>query len=648
MLISRVVIGVQFKKREEMMLREVEEYHIRLKGPPQDSDQDFDLNTASNTRDQSIHEAQASAQTLCTAVSSPQSSTLELAQPNHAGHSVDTTKNSHVKKGDDLTETSPGDLDTHNTSYRRRVAKKSQRPTTIIGQVRSSIFGGISSSGSRPKSVPVFDIDRYEKEILGLGYEQNKHRLYREDLDEFQVHDIFQSECARQENEAEGSGHGSYGDGHEFPISFDSVLPDTFDLNGGYATRRATAVNRCTLTRTQLEEEQREAKYREIVKALRRASSVATGKYPNQTLSGVNNLDMTANPSQDRQRRVSSRDAGGESSAAGFVPRRPELGATSQATKAQFRKSLPALLNPTPLSYKTNPYLFHQPSISDVLSNISSSSSNRSNYGFPSLPMLLIHRELAVAAKEKNRIQNLYYNPVLREAKARAIVWLPSQTERSFWGTHGNEGTEHCKYHAELRQNKAAAPSATDTTESVEDLSSFGLSTSTLAPAEQAHPNGLASYHRGKHQCTCRLYQQVTQAVADAVALADQEIRDLRIVGLTVWLDSRHVIWGQVNEEDGRLGDRVMISTVPHQFVSGSTVKSNIQKQVGDGLLSWLEAEELEDGEDGEIHNDRLRQIGQGAPGIIGGSVGLVMKRPIGSYGKLVGDGEEDNISREC
>ncbi|KAF9395226.1 hypothetical protein BGX21_010017 [Mortierella sp. AD011] len=644
-----------------MMLREVEEYHIRLKDPHHDSDQGFDLNIASIAQDQSIHEAQASAQTLCTAASSSQSSTLELVQPNHTGHSVafsDATKNSHVKKGGELTETSPEDLDTHNTPYRRRVVKKTQRPTTIIGQVRSSIFGGISSSGLRPKSVPVFDIDRYEKEMLGLGYEQDKRQLYREDLDEFQGHDIFQSEGARQENEAEGSGHGSYGNGHEFPISFDSVLPDTFDLNGGYATRPATAVNRCALTKTQLEEEQREAKYREIVKALRRASSVATGKYPNRTLSGVNNLDMTTNPSHDRQRRVyitddakdqlSSRDAGGGPPAANFVPRRPEPCATSQATKAQFRKSLPTLLNSRPLSYKTNPYLFHQPSISDILSNVSLTSSNRSNSGFPSLPMLLVHRELAVAAKEKNRIQNLYYNPVLREAKARAMVWLPSQTERSFWGILGNDGMEHCKYHAELRQNQAAAPSATDTTESVEDLSSFGLSTSTLAPTEQAHPNGLASYHRSKHQCTCRLYQQVTQAVADAVALADQEIRDLRIVGLTVWLDSRHVIWGQVNEEDGRLGDRVMISTVPLQFVSGSTVKSKVQKQVGDGLLSWLEAEELENGENGEIHNDHLRQIGQGAPGIIGGSVGLIMKRPIGNYGKLVGDGEEDNIPREC
>ncbi|KAF9436931.1 hypothetical protein BGZ76_002509 [Entomortierella beljakovae] len=653
MLLVRIVISSQFKNREEKMLKVVEAFHQQPKMLMLESSLDFDLKTSVNRRSQTIQQALASLSNAQTAVST-QNSDVEYLQSSLgiAGNDLDQESDGPLKVPSD-------DLDTNRLSFRRRQSKKFQRPKTIIGQVRHPASS--SPGDSRPRSMPVFDIDRYEKEILGLGFEPSKDDCYREDLEDvtqannasgYPIRDS--SDAITRDSFQTNTSKGNVGTGgreeYDVPISFDDVLSEPFDFNIAYTAQRAVVDDHIP-SKAELEEEMREAKYREIVKALRRASSVATGKYINHEKADTSGQQDITSPNNNRKRRVQISTPHKDAISPRItkvefpdvpIPRHSRtVGNVSQAAKSQFRKSMPPFLSPR----KPSPHLFHQPSIIDTLSNVSVTSGlslNGHACGVPSLPMLSIHRESAVAAKEKLRVQNLYRNPVLQEARARLVVWLPSQTERSFWGSYSGNYTSFgdCKYHSAHQKESATAVDNDDAAAVVEGLSisddsSFDQSAPTLASNRKSSPSNTHI----RHHCTCQLFQQVTKAVTEAISLADQEIRDLRTVGLTVWLDSRHVIWGQENEEDGRLGDRVMISTREIESVGGSS----FQKQVGDGLLSWLESEEEVEDEEGE---SSFRVQAHGAVGVIGGSMGVIIKRPIGYYGRLVGDGEEDDISR--
>ncbi|KAF9561381.1 hypothetical protein EC968_005765 [Mortierella alpina] len=716
-LAMRVLVGVQFRKREESMLKRVEKrlvdpktqlLHSKASARSQGS-------AVSGLRTAQGEGGQTVSNMLMTTNAAPSSGnaafSLSNLSPLEQGASA-----SFVSDGDD------GDDDGNTHEYeanndlprggRRRIKRMMQRPTTIIGQVRSSLASSMSAGGSRPKSMPLFDLDRYEKEIVGMGFAPENKPPSSEELEALDDERTGESrtsgtgltsisfppgvhmarENLHSRNSSLARAYTTATGGHADRSSSSSFGPGygVSDLVEGffadYPGRRAM-VTKSILSKAEEEEEIKEAKYREIVKALRRASSVASRKMP-ELMASNERSDFAATGSQQQQRRV--RVAGPaalsfngletvqESEVTGQFTRRamPPSGGgrgapTTAAMKAKNRASMPALLNPRPTNGNNNygPHLVWQRNRNDACSNISSSSemSARAMFGrgAPSLPVLLIHRETAVVAKENSRIQGLYLNPVLQEAKTRVVVWLPSQTELSFLGASGKDGAlfGRCRYHASKANGPAASSAATqfgsesslvlpmvgNESESLpsHDRSTFGQSTSTLAPLDIAATK--QSTRQNKYPCTCHLYQEVMKAVADAVALADQEIRDLRIVGLTVWLDSRHVIWGEEGEEDGRLGDRVMISTGPAALSGGfdgfeTTAavaagaasfigqESRMQKQIGDGLLSWLELD--------ENGNDKSCP-GQGAVGIIGGSMGVIMKRPIGCYGKLVGDGEE-------
>ncbi|KAF9928737.1 hypothetical protein BGZ67_006780 [Mortierella alpina] len=719
-LAMRVLVGIQFRKREESMLRRVEK---RLVDP--------------KTR---LLHSKASAGTQGSAVSGVRTplqvegtQTNMLMSTNAAPSSDNATLNlSHLspfEHGANASFVSDGgdeDDDENTREYevnndlrrggRRRIKRMMQRPTTIIGQVRSSLASTMSAGGSRPKSMPLFDLDRYEKEIVGMGFAPENKLPSSEELGGLDDGRMGESRASgtglasisfppgvhmprenlHSRNSSLARAYTTATGGHADRSSSSSFGPGygVSDLVEGffedYPGRRAM-VTKSILSKAEEEEEIKEAKYREIVKALRRASSVASRKMPELMASNERSEFGAAGSQQQEQRRV--RVAGPaaisfngletvrESEVTGQFTRRasPSPGErsalTSTAMKAKNRASLPALLNPRPNhGNKNSPHLAWQRNRNDACSNVSASSEMSARAmvgrGAPSLPVLLIHRETAVVAKENSRIQGLYLNPVLQEAKTRVVVWLPSQTELSFLGASGKDGAlfGRCRYHSSKANGPAASSAATQFgsesslvlpltgTESESsprhDRSTFGQSTSTLAPLDIAATQ--QSTRHNKYPCTCHLYQEVMKAVADAVALADQEIRDLRIVGLTVWLDSRHVVWGEEGEEDGRLGDRVMMSTGPAALLAGfdgfeTTAAvaagaasfigqaSAMQKQVGDGLLSWLELDE--DGNDQSCP-------GQGAAGIIGGSMGVIMKRPIGCYGKLVGDGEEGDFSK--
>ncbi|KAG0212464.1 Transmembrane protein 63C [Mortierella sp. NVP41] len=698
-LALRYVVGVQFEKREEMMLKRVEDYHLQPKALL-------------------LHSKKAPGR-VGNRPGKSRAATGAVAAVGHEAGSMgsDPRGFSSDSDGKGPSTTSSHDLDENGKGIpapRQRLIKRMiQRPTTIIGQYRSSFVSTISG-GARPKSMPLFDLERYEKEILGVfdrdtqadlgdggggsstgGGSQQEASGQATSLCQDKVHSRHPS-LARAQTIGHGAVHGRTASSTGFEPGFSFAdgtdVSEMNDMFSGYSKMAQRAiVEGSALSKAEEEEVEKEAKYREIVKALRRASSVASRRRFDAATSTTNNSN-TATGGTNQQRRV--RMASSTGFASSSLETVNETRTTSQFTKrsmpnitgtsnnkAQFRTSLPGLLNPRPLHYANNPYLLHQRSIDNALSNVSmssgiSSSVFRNGRGAPpSLPMLLIHRESVAVAKEQSRIQGLYLNPVLQEAKTRVVVWLPSQTEQSFWGSSSSSwsgihdhqqrqdgespsaGTVsplgHCKYHAALKVREdnevtdlaisnASGASGDDVegshsaTTPNQGRSTFGLSTSTLTPVAQDVP----SVHR--HQCTCALYQEVMKAVADAVALADQEIRDLRIVGLTVWLDSRHVVWGQDKEEDGRLGDRVMIATSPSMQFGGAQ-----QRHVGDGLLSWLEVDEdldTEGGEGGEtMHSSHL---GKGAAGIIGGSMGVIMRRPIGCYGRLVGDGEDDDITR--
>lgn len=721
-LVARVVVGVQFGKREEMMLKKVEAYHLQPKILLLHSGK------ASSAGGKSGGKARA-------AGGGGQDAVVHLGHlsPSAVGQEVGSIVSDArgFSSDSDGEGPSPSDLDEHGketTSPRRRMIKRMiQRPTTIIGQYRNSFVSTISGA-SRPKSVPVFDLERYEKEILGIRNDPDAEPAGSQQGSSVQavaaspyqgpIHSRHSS-LARSQTVCHAAVHGrtaSSSTGFEPTFSFADGTEDSemHDLFPSYSSMsQGVGVEGSVLSKVEEEEAEKEAKYREIVKALRRASTVASRKQLDAPFVTSNNNAASGAGSQQRRVRMagapgfasSSLESVNETKTTGQFNKRT---ATGTNNKALFRASLPALLNPRPLHYANNPYLLHQRSIEDALSGVSMSS-GISNSGLhtgrgapPSLPMLLIHRETVVAAKEWSRVQGLYLNPVLQEAKARVIVWLPSQTEQSFWGAspsswtgihgHGNgqrlhqqqpagsfsartlSSFGHCKRHSALRVREAngvndlaiseapgsnggpsaltidmgdaAAGGSHSTTAPAQARSTFGLSTSTLTQTQNASDNRQQQQQQN-HECTCLIYQEVLKAVADAVALADQEIRDLRIVGLTVWLDSRHVVWGQDKEEDGRLGDRVMISTSPSMEFGGPE-----QRKVGDGLLSWLEVNEDVEGVEGfeggigGIGGEMQYQVGKGAAGIIGGSMGVIMRRPVGYYGRLVGDGEEDDISR--
>ncbi|KAG0257290.1 hypothetical protein BG011_004034 [Mortierella polycephala] len=735
MLVFRVVVGRQFQKRQERMEQRIEDaWALQPK-----MRQLRARNTPSSGQGQGAQGSQpenqttmSTAMTVSSAGLSTRASVVDFA---HLDVSTDVATSRLLS--DCKSERSAGMLsidsemfgDNNNAPLspgRRRIKRMIERPTTIIGQVRSSIVSSISAGGSRPKSVSVFDLDRYEKEILGMGFESSDQQ--GEELDGFE-------EESREWDEKDGQGNGVGIGSSCSPIlsapagptaatatresldsrnssqvwtekardsnvdrsstsSFGQAYGFVDDVVGGAFTDCSAADRRALVTKSYLsmavEEEQqdeKDAKYREIVKALRRASSVASRKLLREPTTSIPSGDRAgitvplAAYSNNQQRRVrvaspptflsSSLEAVNESQAASHFSRRasPSSPLASKTTKAGFRASLPALLNTRPLSYNNNLCPLYQSNTGDslALSNISTSpglsTPSGSTRGAPSLPMLLIHRESVVAAKEKSRIHGLYLNPVLQEAKAKVMVWLPSQTEQSFFiGGNGSAMDKdrllygQCKKHAILRANDMTESSFMNDESgelSIHGQSTFGISTTTLLPLMDTPPQPSHTQDHRNHPCTCKLYQDVMKAVADAVALADQEIRDLRIVGLTAWLDSRHVVWGQENEEDGRLGDRVIIYSGPD---SGSTTTisngynggSRAQRLVGDGLLSWLEVEEGgEAGCSSETHHGQKQQpLQQGAPGIIGGSMGVIMKRPIGYYGRVVGDGEEDDVSR--
>ncbi|KAF9953446.1 hypothetical protein BGZ72_005395 [Mortierella alpina] len=709
-LAMRVLVGVQFRKREESMLKRVEK---RLVDP--------------KTR---LLHGMASGVSQGSAASGLKTLQGEGAQP--TSQMLSTTKDgsaaslSHLSPSfvSDEGDEEDGDEDTHEYEAsndlprggRRRIKRMMQRPTTIIGQVRSSLASSMSAGGSRPKSVPLFDLDRYEKEIMGMGFAPENKLPSTEELEGLEDGQMGESrtsgtgaasisfppgvhmprENTHSRNPSLARAYTTATGGHADRSSSSSFGPGygVSDIVEGFFTDnpgRRAMVTKSILSKAEEEEEIKEAKYREIVKALRRASSVASRKMPELMASNDRSEYGAAGAQQQRRVRVAGPAALSfngletvqESEVTGQFSRRalPSPGGgrgtlASAATKAKNRASLPALLNPRPVNGSNNsPQLAWQRNKKDACSNVSASSemSARAMFGrgAPSLPVLLIHRETAVVAKENSRIQGLYLNPVLQEAKARVVVWLPSQTELSFLGASGKDGAlfGRCRYHSSKANGPAASSAATqfgsesnlvlpmtgtesESSSPSHDRSTFGQSTSTLAPLDIAATQ--QSPGRNKYPCTCHLYQEVMKAVADAVALADQEIRDLRIVGLTVWLDSRHVVWGEEGEEDGRLGDRVMMSTGSAALLggfdgfettaavaagAGSFIgqESAMQKQVGDGLLSWLELDE--DGNDQSCP-------GQGAVGIIGGSMGVIMKRPIGCYGKLVGDGEEGDYSK--
>ncbi|KAF9307183.1 hypothetical protein BGZ74_009889 [Mortierella antarctica] len=608
----RVVFGTQYGKREEMMLAKVEDYHSQPKVLKLHSGQD------------SRHAGVTTTITDVTEVTSD-NSVVDLGD---------------IQPGDEglqPTEGPDSDNDSADTGHLspggRRMRRMMKRPTTIIGQVRNSMFSSHSRASShRPKSVPVFDLERYEKEILGM------HNSEKDSIRDRETH------LARAKTIATTK------------PTFDPATEVAFsDLFSDYTTGHNTVAD-STLSKAEELEDEKEAKYREIVIALRRATSVASQRLPEMGPSGL--LDHPR------------RRAAGPGGLAGISESTPGLqelkrnggpyGNNNTSSKANFRASLPALSK-----YPSTRAHNQQRSLGDALSNNISMSSSLSgsgngNGGAPSLPMLLIHRESAVAAKEWHRIQNLYLNPVLAEAKARVMVWLPSQTEQSFMGlSRETQGAAarflaQCKIHNNSNNN-------TGTASSLRASAASGISVSTLTPGhEHDHSSDRAIATENAptphvQWCTCQLYQELMKAVADAVALADQEVRDLRIVGLTVWLDSRHVVWGEPSEEDGRLGDRMMIAGGPSTttLVLGGGGSSHLfgaaaRNQaggtlIGDGLLSWLEDEDYEKA--GEEGYEELG-MGPGAPGIVGGSMGVIMKRPIGYYGRLVGDGEEDDISR--
>ncbi|KAF9538369.1 hypothetical protein EC957_006884 [Mortierella hygrophila] len=738
-LVARVVVGVQFGKREEMMLEKVEAYHLQPKVLLLHSGKASGAGGKSGGKARAVR---GGGQDVAVH--------LGLLSPDSLGHEAGSTASDArgLSSDSDGEGLSPSDLDEHakeTTSPRRRMIKRMiQRPTTIIGHYRNSFVSTISG-GTRPKSVPVFDLERYEKEILGIAHDLDAEPAGSQQGSSIQavttspvqgLNHSRQSSLVRAQTVGHASAHGrtaSSSTGFEPTFSFadgteDSEIHDLFPSYSSMSYRAGVAGS--ALSKAEEEEVEKEAKYREIVKALRRASTVASRKQLDAPFVTSNNNAASGTGSQQRRVRM----AGAPGFASPSLEAVNETKTTSQFNKrangtnnnSLFRASLPALLNSRPLHYANNPYLLHQRNIDDALSSVSmssrvSNSGRHTGRGAPSLPMLLIHRESVVAAKEWSRIQGLYLNPVLQEAKTKVIVWLPSQTEQSFWGAspsswsgiheHGNSQLHHrqqpagsfsartlssfghCKRHAarQVRDDNevnglaiSEAPGASsgpstltidigDTavngshsaTAPVQDRSTFGLSTSTLTQTQNASDNRHSRQQQQQHhECTCLIYQEVLKAVADAVALADQEIRDLRIVGLTVWLDSRHVIWGQDKEEDGRLGDRVMISTSPSVEFGGPQ-----QRQVGDGLLSWLEVDEdvvgVEgfeggiggiggggEGFEGGIGGiggggEMQRQVGKGVAGIIGGSMGVIMRRPVGRYGRLVGDGEEDDIPHE-
>ncbi|KAF9024964.1 hypothetical protein BGZ52_009980 [Haplosporangium bisporale] len=620
----RFLFATQFGKREEMMLAKVENYHSQPKVLKLHAGQGGRSNAAG-----------AATTTTLTAVASTNDSIMDLRQTQLGGEGlqpmVEESESDNDSAGTD--RLSPG---------RRRTRRMIKRPTTIIGQVRNSMFSSVSqaSSSHRPKSVPVFDLERYEKEILGINREQDSVRdsgtlsSTRKSSSHHQLSQIQSQEDGGKELNGEASKeqqtHTSLVRSKTIATTTPTFDPTTSevafsDLFSEYT--HSTKLADSALSKAEEEEDEKEAKYREIVIALRRASSVASQRLPEF----VNSTGALDNPG--RRVRVGPVAALGNRHGGPYN--------ANNSSKDNFRASLPALSKYPSISGRA-----HRPqrSLGGALSNISMSpqrSGGVGGRGAPSLPMLLIHRESAVAAKEWHRIQNLYLHPVLAEARSRVIVWLPSQTEQSFMGLSRESQGAAARFLAQCKMHNPTSPSSS--------TKASGFSALTLTPGvDQGAIAGQQHAHTSHHICSCQLYQELLKAVADAVALADQEVRDLRIVGLTVWLDSRHVVWGQPSEEDGRLGDRVMIAGGPSSSTlvpGGGASHQTGGTLIGDGLLSWLEEEDREGGGRGEEEDEEMG-MGPGAPGIVGGSMGVIMKRPIGSYGRLVGNGEEDDISR--
>ncbi|KAF9580232.1 hypothetical protein BGW38_003215 [Lunasporangiospora selenospora] len=617
MLALRYVVGKQYAKREEMMLRRVNE--AVLQSEHQSSTIEDHPNNLSGTGE---------ARSFPPGVCDPDQEGLRTG---HAAEDSVLSLSGTLSKGDE------GANETENPEGapgRRRMKRLLSRPTTIIGQVRTSIIATItpqgsnkastcSSSSSRPTSVPVFDLARYEKEILGI----------ERDADADEEMDVPTTHSNQELSEPVRLGDPSHPRNHEREKSFtrtsdgrhagarDATDPEfALCFSSGYFAEDGTGEGVITypqdleeppLSKEQREEKEKEAKYREIVRALRRASSVATRKNAQAKKEAAENLKQQQKQQQGNTRADANPGWKTDLSRDKTLVERHKSGALVKGAKA----------NPPANSPYFRPYTFDtSASVPNMVNMTGSSPGGLGGVGAPSLPTLFIHRESVVAAQEWSRIQGLYLNPALEDAQARVIVWLPSQTEHSFMGQGSAHGLSHsdklplgqCRVHTTMISDRSARGSSCQ---------------------EREKRHGM---------CTCQLIQEVKKAMADAVALADQEIRDLRIVGLTVWLDSRHVVWGQENEEDGRLGDRVMISTAPTEStgtLSTEVVGMELQRQqryVGDGLLSWLE--------DGGAHGET--GLGHGAPGIIGGSMGVIMKRPIGSYGRLVGNGEDDDFSQ--
>lgn len=612
----RFLFATQYGKREEMMLAKVEDYHSQPKVLKLHAGQGH-----SNA-------AGAATSTTLTAVASTNDSIVDLRQTQSGGEGLQP-----------MVEESESDDDGAATGHlapgRGRTRRMIKRPTTIIGQVRNSMFSSVSqaSSSHRPKSVPVFDLERYEKDILGINREEDSIREYgtlsstQKSSSHHQLSQIQSQEYGGKELDGEASkeqqAHTSLVRSKTIATTtptFDPTASEVAfsDLFKEYTHHTKLADS--APSKAEEEEDEKEAKYREIVIALRRATSVASQRLPEF----VNSTGAPDN--HKRQVRV------GPGAGLGNRHGGPYNNNANNSSKANFRASLPALSKYPSISGRAH---HPQRSLGDALSNISMSPhpGGVGGRGAPSLPMLLIHRESAVAAKEWHRIQNLYLHPVLAEARRRVVVWLPSQTEQSFMGLSRETQGAAARFLAQCKEHNPTSPSSS--------TRASGFSASTLTPGQGANAGQ-------QHVCSCQLYQELLKAVADAVALADQEVRDLRIVGLTVWLDSRHVVWGQPNEEDGRLGDRVMIAGGPSSstlVLGGGASHRTGETLIGDGLLSWLEEEDRDGGERGE-EGDEEMGMGAGAPGIVGGSMGVIMKRPIGSYGRLVGDGEEDDISR--
>ncbi|KAG0033427.1 hypothetical protein BGZ81_008513 [Podila clonocystis] len=647
----RVVFGIQYGKREEMMLAKVEDYHSQPKV--------LKLHSGQGSR----HAGETTTATNVTVVASD-NSIVDLGDIQPGGEGLQPTEESDCDNdGADTGHLSPG---------RRRVRRMMKRPTTIIGQVRNSMFSSHSNTSSqRPKSVPVFDLERYEKEILGINHVDKdsirergtQSTNTRKSSSNHQLSQIRSQDGKQEPQQSSNEKEPSIDRVEQAQTSlvraktiatttpvFDPVTEVAFsDLFSDYITRRDIVADSTQSKAEELEDE-KEAKYREIVIALRRATSVAS-----QRLTETGTSSLLDHP---RRRAGAGGLAGISETSLGLqeLKRNGGGGPYSNSPKANFRASLPALSK-----YPSTRAHNQQRSLGDTLNNFSVSSRLSSGgNGAPSLPMLLIHRESAVAAKEWHRIQNLYLNPVLAKAKDRVMVWLPSQTEQSFMGlSRETQGAAarflaQCKIHNNNNNNN----NSTGASPSLRTSAALsGISMSTLAHGHGHSPDratATGNVPTPHVQCTCQLYQELMKAVADAIALADQEVRDLRIVGLTVWLDSRHVVWGEPSEEDGRLGDRIMIAGGPSTttLVLGGGDSSHLlgvgaRNQaggtvVGDGLLSWLEDEGHERA--GEEGYEELG-MGPGAPGIVGGSMGVIMKRPIGYYGRLVGDGEEDDIS---